>query len=80
MEHENEYEEDDFHVLYLNILPTNETSLGVARRVGFRYVEEKEDDKEQRLTDLRPLDRYQLSRSMLACGWIPRRLLIDDAA
>lgn len=80
LEHENEYEEDDFHVLHLNILPTNEASLGVARRVGFRYVEEKEDDKEQRLTDLRPLDRYQLSRCMLACGWIPRRFLIDDAA
>ena len=59
-EHEDVYDDESFHVLYLNILPTNEASLGVARNVGFTYVEEDEDDKEVQYTDLRPLDRYEL--------------------
>ena len=59
---ENDDVYDIFHELFLNILPTNEASLGVARNVGFTYVEEDEDDKEVQETDLRPLDRYRLSR------------------
>lgn len=51
---------DCFRTVYLTILPTNEASLGVARNVGFTYVEEDEDDKEVQYTDLRPLDRYEL--------------------
>lgn len=51
---------DCFSTVYLTILPTNEASLGVARNVGFTYVEEDEDDKEVQYTDLRPLDRYEL--------------------
>ena len=54
---------DIFHELFLNILPTNDASLGVARNVGFTYVEEDEDDKEVQYTDLRPLDRYELHKS-----------------
>ena len=50
--------------LILHILPTNDASLGVAHNVGFTYVEEDEDHKELRCTDLRPFDRYELNRDM----------------
>ena len=59
---ENDDVYDVFHDLFLNILPTNVASLGVARNVGFTYVEEDEDKKEVQQIDLRPLDRYRLSR------------------
>lgn len=53
-----------FYKLYLTILPTNEASLGVARKVGFTYVEEEEEQKELQCTDLRPLDTYWLTDRM----------------
>ena len=62
---------DIFHELFLNILPTNDASLGVARNVWFSYVEEDEDDKDVQVTDLRPLDRYALHRTALVSAWAP---------
>lgn len=42
----------------LEILPDNLPSLGVARKCGFSFVEEPEEQKHRRFLDDKPLDLY----------------------
>ena len=48
--------------LILEILPINRGSIGVATRCGFVYKSQAPEQKELRLLDGRPLDRYILTR------------------
>lgn len=48
--------------LTLEILPINRGSIGVATRCGFVYKNQAPGQKELRLLDGRPLDRYILTR------------------
>ncbi len=48
--------------LYLEILPNNKPSQGVAKRCGFQFMKQAEEERSVRNLDMAPLDRYLLTR------------------
>ena len=54
----------------LEILPDNLPSLGVARKCGFSFVEEPEEQKHHRFLDDKSLDLYVRYRTSMATAFV----------
>ncbi len=54
----------------LEILPDNLPSLGVARKCGFSFVEELEEQKHRRFVDDKSLDLYVRYRTSVATAFV----------
>lgn len=54
----------------LEILPDNLPSLGVARKCGFSFVEEPEEQKHRRFLDEKALDLYVRYRTSVATAFV----------
>lgn len=63
------FQDETIRRITLGILPDNRPSLGVARKCGFSFVEESEEQKHHRFLDDKSLDLYVRYRTSAATAF-----------
>lgn len=63
------FQDETIRRITLEILPDNRPSLGVARKCGFSFVEESEEQKHHRFLDDKSPDLYILHRTPVATAF-----------